>query len=862
MDARRARPGARRSSARVRSTIGVALASRQCADRHDLARRPLREQRRRRRAREIDQHVEVAGGQRFRRRSVRRHGELGHRRRDRASPRRSRRADAAPDRRDGDLERVARQRRERRERCPRPIVERAPPAAARGCACAGRCCEPASRAAYERGECAGAQRRVSRAERATRDRVDPQRRPRLSGAARRGRPGRSRGRAPPRPAPAHHRRLGRRPDRGFERRAQAAAAKRAAASAGDRTSEARYSRTSLGVGVTVEHQRERPRDRRAPRATAALRSSNAATPRRSSRRHRSEAGARCAATAAARAFCGASCSAASAAACASAASPAASDASASARFGARWPALFAAASRHAAIASGYPAELPEHLAQVERRVGRARIHPLRVAKAEHGVDRAAFALMAAAALEPLPVPGRRHHERRRFIASRTVAGVSRDRARPGERAAKALQHARAGDRAQPVCGGGHASAPAARAATTARSPAHRGRARRKTATRPRRAAPAHERVVAGERSLRHVGRPSAAATHGHGAQPSASASPLPVATSSAIRASIASSVRHSASVHSHPRAGRRHALGQRTERRHDDRASGGPCLRQRQAEGLGSGRRIRDKLHAIVVEQVREVVRIVMPVDRQHRVVALPRAVPDVEVADQHEAYTRSALVRTSATMRSSRRAPLSGPIAPSTATVGTSSSGRSNAARDARSSPAPRRAGRRRRAVRDHLGRALREIAREHRRRPLRRGDEKCALREQVAMARPPRRDVDAGEPGPGAEAARAGRGVGHRAAIHAVGPEERDRRAREIEVVHRVAVGKIEAREGFDHPVATAGNVVQVDEVDAERRGDAAEKCRPRFVGQPPEIEGAARRRRRALPRCCQSSPTAIAT
>ncbi len=154
------------------------------------------------------------------------------------------------------------------------------------------------------------------------------------------------------------------------------------------------------------------------------------------------------ATAAARAFCGASFSAASAAAWASAAFPAASDASASARFDARWPALFAAASRHAAIA---PDIRPSCQSTSPRWNGASDARGftrLRVAKTEHGVDRAAFALMAAAALEPLPVPGRRHHERRRFIASRTVAGVSRERARPRERTAKALQHAqrRPGDR--------------------------------------------------------------------------------------------------------------------------------------------------------------------------------------------------------------------------------------------------------------------------------------------------------------------------------------------------------------------------------------------------------------------------------
>ena len=77
-----------------------------------------------------------------------------------------------------------------------------------------------------------------------------------------------------------------------------------------------------------------------------------------------------------------------------------------------------------------PAELPQHFAQVVRCVRRKRIHLLRAAKAQHGVDCAAAPLMASAASEPLPVSRCRRHEKRRFSTLRILAGVRRAKARP------------------------------------------------------------------------------------------------------------------------------------------------------------------------------------------------------------------------------------------------------------------------------------------------------------------------------------------------------------------------------------------------------------------------------------------------
>ncbi len=60
---------------------------------------------------------------------------------------------------------------------------------------------------------------------------------------------------------------------------------------------------------------------------------------------------------------------------------------------------------------GQPAQLPQHLAQHEVRVGRARIGSARPAKAQHRVDRAPFPLVRAPARNPIGAFRRRAHGR-------------------------------------------------------------------------------------------------------------------------------------------------------------------------------------------------------------------------------------------------------------------------------------------------------------------------------------------------------------------------------------------------------------------------------------------------------------------
>ena len=103
------------------------------------------------------------------------------------------------------------------------------------------------------------------------------------------------------------------------------------------------------------------------------------------------------------------------------------------------------------------------------------------------------------------------------------------------------------------------------------------------------------------------------------------------------------------------------------------------------------------------------------------------------------------------------------------------------------------------------------------------------------------PRRDVDAREGRLRAKAARAECRVGLRAAIPAIGAEKQDRRAREVEVVDRVAVRQVERGERLDDAVSAARDVVQVDDIDAERRTEAADELGPRLALLAREFEGA---------------------
>ena len=101
----------------------------------------------------------------------------------------------------------------------------------------------------------------------------------------------------------------------------------------------------------------------------------------------------------------------------------------------------------------------------------------------------------------------------------------------------------------------------------------------------------------------------------------------------------------------------------------------------------------------------------------------------------------------------------------------------------------------------------------------------------------------------------------IGFLVAVAAVGTEEQDRRAREIEVVHRVAVGHADRGERFDDALAAARNVVQMDQSDPECRADSADELGPCLVGRGGADRTRAPRRRSRCSSTCQRSPMAIA-
>ncbi len=107
--------------------------------------------------------------------------------------------------------------------------------------------------------------------------------------------------------------------------------------------------------------------------------------------------------------------------------------------------------------------------------------------------------------------------------------------------------------------------------------------------------------------------------------------------------------------------------------------------------------------------------------------------------------------------------------------------------------------------------------------------------------MAIAPGDDVDPGIGRLRAEAARAKRRIGLRTAVHAVDAEEQDRRACERKVVRGVAIGNVERGERLENAVATTGDVVEVDDIDAKSRANPADERRPRLAIVAGEIEGA---------------------
>ena len=104
--------------------------------------------------------------------------------------------------------------------------------------------------------------------------------------------------------------------------------------------------------------------------------------------------------------------------------------------------------------------------------------------------------------------------------------------------------------------------------------------------------------------------------------------------------------------------------------------------------------------------------------------------------------------------------------------------------------------------------------------------------------MLRTPAHDVDVRERGCALKARTTHRRIRFLVAIVTVHAEEQDRRTCEAQIVHRVAVWHVKRRQCRDDAVATAGNVVQMNEIDRRTaRTDPADEVGP-WLARPADM------------------------
>ena len=117
-----------------------------------------------------------------------------------------------------------------------------------------------------------------------------------------------------------------------------------------------------------------------------------------------------------------------------------------------------------------------------------------------------------------------------------------------------------------------------------------------------------------------------------------------------------------------------------------------------------------------------------------------------------------------------------------------------------------------------NNLDLVLGKIPAQHRPRPWRRRNDESGASEQRAMPLTPRLDIDVFEFRLQGEAMTTHRAIGDAAAVGLFLVQERDRRAGEVEIVHRIAIGNTALGQRAHQPVAASGNIVQVNELDAK--------------------------------------------
>ena len=133
------------------------------------------------------------------------------------------------------------------------------------------------------------------------------------------------------------------------------------------------------------------------------------------------------------------------------------------------------------------------------------------------------------------------------------------------------------------------------------------------------------------------------------------------------------------------------------------------------------------------------------------------------------------------------------------------------------------------RRRMGDHGDRMSRKVAVQRRCGPTRRRDQKCRSRDQCAMLRTPVQYVDVREGGLRVKTGPTNRRIRFLAAVAPVHAEEEDSRTCEAQIMHGVAVWHAKRCQCCDDTVATAGNVVEMNEIDAESLADPPNEISP---------------------------------
>ena len=140
---------------------------------------------------------------------------------------------------------------------------------------------------------------------------------------------------------------------------------------------------------------------------------------------------------------------------------------------------------------------------------------------------------------------------------------------------------------------------------------------------------------------------------------------------------------------------------------------------------------------------------------------------------------------------------------------------------------------------VGNNLRRKPGKVAAEHVGRPPRRSDQERRPPQEPIVFGPPLRDVDGRELRLAGEALATRGEIGFPPTVPSIGTQQCNRRAGETEVVDRVAEGQPESVQRLQQSGPATEDVVEVQQIDAERCAQTADEMSPALVGLPAKIE-----------------------